>query len=125
MQSTNSIEVQSDSRSQHLGSSGGNELEKWIASTRFFAQAPEYPGFLATPSATGPVIPIFTSLALLARHAGPVRWRSTTGAEMIGLTPVGHRFVVDPGTPGEIVLDPNTFARPETSTGVRSRPTAS
>ncbi len=85
------------------------QLKQAILSTRFIAQAPDHPGFLASPTPAGPVIPVFTSEARLARHAGAVRWFATTGLDLISLAPVGHRFVVDPGTPHQIVVDPDVF----------------
>lgn len=88
------------------------ELKRAILATRFFAQAPHHPGFLASSTPDGPVIPVFTSLARLARHAGDVRWFATTGLDLMSLAPVGHRFVIDPGAPHEIVIDPDVFAPP-------------
>jgi hypothetical protein len=44
-------------------------------------------------------------------HAGAVRWFSTTGADLISLAPVGRRFVIDPGSAHEVVVDPDVFAR--------------
>mgnify|MGYP000517757444 CR=1 FL=1 len=85
------------------------ELRRVMLSSRFFAQAPEHSGFLACPTAAGPLIPVFTSLLRLARHAGAVGWFSTSGAELISLAPVGHRFVIDPGSSHEVVLDPDVF----------------
>jgi hypothetical protein len=77
-----------------------------MLSSRFFVQAPEHHGFLAFPTVTGPLIPVFTSRVRLTRHAGAVRWFSTTGADLVSLAPVGHRFVIDPGSSHEIVVDP-------------------
>lgn len=85
------------------------QLKRTILSTRFFAQAPDHPGFLATPTPAGPAIPVFTSEVRLARHAGAVRWFATTGLDLMSLAPVGHRFVVDPGAPHQIVIDPDVF----------------
>ncbi len=92
-----------------VGTCDDESLKQTILATRFFAQAPDQPGFLATPTPTGPVIPVFTSVTRLARHAGAVRWFATTGLDLIWLAPVGHRFVVDPGSPHEIVIDPEVF----------------
>lgn len=92
------------------GQSGDEQLRQAILSTRFFAQAPDNPGFLADPNPAGPVIPVFTSEARLAHHAGAVRWFATTGLDLMSLAPVGHRFVVDPGAPHQIVIDPDVFA---------------
>ena len=75
----------------------------------FFCQAPQHPGFLAVPARRGPVIGVYTSETELARHAGPCRWFSSTGADLVALAPVGHLFVVDPGAPHEVLVDPSIF----------------
>ncbi len=115
MQSVCSSEAGINSQAESCSAVHSGELRHRILTSRFFAQAPEHPGFLATPTPTGPVIPIFTSKALLVRHAGAVRWFSTTGADLVALAPVGHRFVVDPGAPNEMVIDPNVFLSAVTS----------
>lgn len=75
----------------------------------FFCEGPTHPGFLATPTAHGPLIPVFTSEATLAQMSGACRWFSTTGADLAALAPVGHRFVVDPGSPHQVVVDPKVL----------------
>jgi hypothetical protein len=77
----------------------------------FYCQAPEHPGFLAIPTRHGPMIPAFTSEGALASHAGASRWFSTSGADLVSLAPVGHRFVIDPGTPHQVVVDPTALLR--------------
>lgn len=84
-------------------------LKRLILCARFYAQAPEHPGFVASPTPTGPVIAVFTSERRLAGHAGAVRCFSTTGADLVSRAPVGHCFVIDPGTPHEFVVDPAAF----------------
>ena len=93
------------------GYGSGERLRETILSTRFFAQAPEQPGFLALPAPGGPLIAVFTTEHRLARHAGAVRWFSTTGADLMSMAPVGHRFIIDPGSPHAIVIDPDVFVR--------------
>lgn len=83
-----------------------DRLQRAFQEATFYCQAPENPGFLATPTPSGSVIPVFTSERALARHAGACRWFSTSGADLLALAPVGHRFVVDPGSHRELVVDP-------------------
>lgn len=75
-------------------------------SMNFFCQAGENPGFLATQTPEGPIIPVFTSGAALARYAGACRWFSMSGADLVALAPVGHRFAIDSGSPHELIIDP-------------------
>jgi hypothetical protein len=105
------VELVNQLRLHGAGVISDQRLREAILSSRFFAQAPEQPGFLAVPGSTGAVIPVFTSERALARHAGAVRWFSTTGADLMSLAPVGHRFVIDPGSAHEVVVDPDVFAR--------------
>ncbi len=108
------VELVTHLRLHAAGGCGDEQLIRTLLSSWFFTQAPEQPGFLASPTSTGPVIPVFTSERALARHAGAVQWFSTTGADLVSLAPVGHRFVIDPGSPHEIVVDPEVFfAEPE------------
>lgn len=88
----------------------GTLLEALLAAT-FFCQAGENPGFLATPSTWGPLIAVFTSEAALARSLGACRWFSTSGSDLLALAPVGHRFVIDPGSRHELVIDPAAAIR--------------
>lgn len=85
-------------------------LEALLAA-KFFCQAGELPGFLATPSPAGPLIAAFTSEAAMARHAGACRWFSTSGSDLLALAPVGHRFVIDPGSTHQLVVDPAAALR--------------
>ena len=93
-------------RMRATGFGSHSELLNAFLEMTFFAQAPEHPGFLATPTPSGPVIAVFTSQQGLALHAGACRWFSTIGADLLQLVPIGHRFVIDPGTAGQLVLDP-------------------
>lgn len=72
----------------------------------FYYQAPQHPGFLAVPTSTGPLIAVFTSYAELERRCGRCRWFSNSGAELLARAPVGHRYVIDPGSRHELVIDP-------------------
>jgi hypothetical protein len=72
----------------------------------FYHRAPQHPGFLAVSTSTGPLIAVFTSLAELERRCGAGRWLSTSGAELLARAPVGHRYVIDPGSRHELVIDP-------------------
>lgn len=103
------VEFVAQLRLHAAGHIDDERLKQAILRTRFFAQAPEHPGFVVTATSAGPLIPVFTTQLGLARHAGAVRWFSTTGADMMSLAPVGHRFVIDPGTQHGIVVDPAVF----------------
>lgn len=93
---------------RHAAWDGDDErLKETILSTRFFVQAPEQPGFLAVPTPGGPLITVFTTERRLARHAGAVRWFCTTGADLMATAPVGHRFMIDPGSIHAVVVDPD------------------
>ena len=96
----------------HLHMSGHGDRRRLFDSFLgevFFCEAPINPGFIATPTPGGPLIPVFTSEAGLARLSGACRWFSTTGADLAALAPVGHRFVVDPGSPHQVVMDPKVL----------------
>lgn len=83
-------------------------LEALLSAT-FFCEAGETPGFLASPSPSGPLIAVFTTEAALARYAGACRWFSTSGSDLLALAPVGHRFVVDPGSGHQVIVDPEVL----------------
>lgn len=95
-----------------LHTSGGGDrrtlLDSFLGAT-FFCEAPTHPGFLATPTARGPLIAVFTSQAILVRVSGASRWFSVTGADLAALAPVGHRFIVDPGSSHQVVVDPKVL----------------
>jgi hypothetical protein len=93
------------------GHGDGERLLKAFLEATFYCQAPEHPGFLAVPTDRGPVISVFTTEAALAGHAGACRWFSTSGADLVSLAPVGHRFVIDPGSPHQVLVDPAAFLR--------------
>ena len=104
-------EIVEQLRLHATGRSGDEQPMNTMLSSRFFVQAPEYPGFLACPAPGGPLIPVFTSQRRLARHAGEVRWFSITGADLVSMAPVGHRFVIDPGSSHEALVDPARFEK--------------
>ena len=79
--------------------------------SRFWCEVGERPGFRAVDSPIGPVIPVFTSEYELARFCGAVRWLSTIGADLLDLVPPGYRFVVNPGSEGSRVLNPQATRR--------------
>lgn len=83
-----------------------DRLKRAFQDATFYCQAPENPGFLATPTRSGYLIAVFTSERALARHVGVCRWFSTSGADLLALAPVGHRFVVDPDSRHELLVDP-------------------
>jgi hypothetical protein len=56
-----------------------------------FCEADELPGFVAVGSPGDGFIPVFSSEAELARARGPVKWFSTTGADLFGLVPDGYQ----------------------------------
>lgn len=58
-----------------------------------FAVAADRPGVVAP---AGGAVPVCTSLEQLGRYAGPVRWLSTTGEDLLRLLPVGTDLVLDP-----------------------------
>ncbi len=58
-------------------------------------------GFLARPDGT---IAVFSSLPALLHGHGDAPWFATTGADLLGLLPDGHHFVLDPGGPHETSL---------------------
>jgi hypothetical protein len=95
-----------------LNASGFGDADSlWRAflEATFYCQAPQHPGFLATQTPVGPVIAVFTSETGLTRHCGPCRWFSTSGADLLATAPVGHRFVIDPGSRHQLVVDPARF----------------
>lgn len=95
-----------DARRHVSGVGDPDTLFEELLSTTFFCEAAENPGFLATPSPIGPLIAVFTTEEALTRHAGACRWFSTSGSDLLALAPVGHRFVIDPGSGHELLLDP-------------------
>ena len=99
-------------RHLHLHASGRQDDEALLTAfleSAFFCQAPKHPGFLAVATSQGPLIAAYTSEIELARHAGACRWFTATGGDLVSLAPVGHRFVVDPGSPHQLVVDPAIF----------------
>ncbi len=91
------------------GLGDSDRLWRAFLDATFYCQAPRHPGFLATFTPTGPVIAVFTSENGLARHCGACRWFSPSGADLLALAPVGHRFVIDPGTRHQLIVDPAQF----------------
>ncbi|GAA2506611.1 hypothetical protein GCM10010406_49040 [Streptomyces thermolineatus] len=67
----------------------------FLRSTVYF-QRPEEPGFLAVGEPGSGMIPVFSSLAELARFAGACAWASTIGEDLLGLAPAGFVFLLDP-----------------------------
>lgn len=96
-------------RSHSQGGIDDRGLLQGFLDATFYAQAPEHPGFLAVNHASGPLIPIWTSDRLLSGSVGACRWFSTDGADLVANAPVAHRFVVDPGTPHALLVDPDVF----------------
>lgn len=73
-----------------------------------FAPAADRPGVLAP--AGGPV-PVCTSLEQLARYAGPVRWLSTTGEDLLRTLPPGTDLLLDPAGETPLRLNADAVAR--------------
>ena len=74
------------------GQADGAELSAAFCAATVFAVAAERPGALAP---AGGALPVFTSLAELGRCAGPVRWLSTTGEDLLRLLPPGADLLLD------------------------------
>ena len=95
-----------------LHASGRQDAESLLtafAESTFFCRAPKHPGFLAVATSQGPLIAAYTSEISLARHAGACRWFTATGGDLVSLAPVRHRFIVDPGSQHQLVVDPAVF----------------
>lgn len=60
-----------------------------------FALAADRPGALAP---VGGPVPVFTSLEQLGRYAGPARWLSTSGEDLLRLLPPGTDLLLDPAS---------------------------
>ena len=60
-----------------------------------FALAADRPGVLAP---VGGPVPVFTSLNQLSRFAGPARWLSTSGEDLLRLLPPGTDLLLDPAS---------------------------
>ena len=73
-----------------------------------FALAADRPGVLAP--AGGPV-PVFSSLEQLGRYAGPARWLSTTGEDLLRLLPPGTDLLLDPAGDRPLLLPGADVAR--------------
>ena len=104
------MSTESDFLSQaRLHASGlGRSDAFWRAflESTFHCVAARHSGFLATSTPTGPVVAVLSSERELARHGGGGRSFSVSGADLLAFTPVGHRFVVDPGSAHQFVIDP-------------------
>jgi hypothetical protein len=71
------------------------ELHQAFLSATVFCEAGERPGFVAVGPPGDGFIPVFSSGAELARARGPVKWFSTTGADLFGLLPDGYDLILD------------------------------
>ena len=82
-----------------------------------FALAAERPGVVAP--AGGPV-PVFSSLDQLGRCAGPARWLSTTGEDLLRLLPPGTDLLLDAAGDAPLLLrGPDVARRLTVSAGRR------
>ena len=82
-----------------------------FAGATLLCEAGGRPGFLAVATEDGPVIPVFTSEAELARFRGAVGWFSTTGADLLDLVPDGYDFLIDPGGDHPLRVQPGATRR--------------
>jgi hypothetical protein len=72
-----------------------------------FCEAGDRPGFVAVGAPGDGFIPVFSSEGELARTRGPVKWFSTTGADLFGLIPDGYDLILDIAGPAPLRLDPS------------------
>ena len=78
-----------------------------------FALAADRPGVLAP---VGGPVPVFTSLEQLGRFAGPARWLSTSGEDLLRLLPPGTDLLLDPASETPLRLDGDAVRRQLTLT---------
>lgn len=69
-----------------------------------YCEAPETPGVMTAQTPSGPVVPVYTTLAQLAAARGPAAWSSTTGEDLLPQLPDGHDVLVDPAGPSPLLL---------------------
>lgn len=83
------------------------ELHDAFLSATVFCEAGDRPGFVAVGPPGDGFIPVFSSEAELVRARGPVKWFSTTGADLFGLVPDGYDLILDSAGPAPLRLNPS------------------
>ena len=73
-----------------------------------YALAADRAGVLAP---AGGAAPVFSSLEQLGRYAGPARWLSTTGEDLLRLLPPGTDLLLDPAGDAPLRLPSDAVAR--------------
>ena len=95
------------------GGADASALGPAFCGATVFALAAERPGVLV-PSG-GPV-PVFSSMEQLGRFAGPARWLSTSGEDLLRLLPAGTDLLLDPASDTPLRLDGDAVRRQLTVT---------
>ena len=107
------------------GELGGEELTDRFRTGRWYAMLPsgaeraQRPGFLAVGTPGAGYVPVFTSLAALARYAATsperhpdgVDWLSTTGDDLLSLLPAGYGLLVDAASDHAVYLEARAVRR--------------
>lgn len=88
------------------GEATEQQVEQAFRAATLWFRRPERPGFLVSEADGGPLIAVFSSLAQLVRYAGACDWASTSGDDLLGLLPGGHRLVLDPLGADPQLIDP-------------------
>ncbi len=86
------------------GTIGVHELMAVLRASTVYCEAPDRPGVMTAETPSGPVVPVYTSLAQLAAARGPVAWFSTTGGDLLPQLPAGHDMLLDPAGPSPVLL---------------------
>jgi hypothetical protein len=89
------------------GAAAAEAVYEAFLRARFWCEAGDRPGV----EALSDEVPIFTSEAELARARGPVRWFSTTGADLLDLSRGDHQLLVDMNGPAPLRLRPGAVRR--------------
>lgn len=92
------------------GTATAHDLHRVLLTATLWCEAPESPGFVAQGRPPQAVVAIYSSPEQLAAHRGPVRWFSTTGADLLGLMPAGYDLVLDPAGPAPLRIRPSALA---------------
>ena len=93
------------------GSVGAGELHRAFLTATVFLQAGDRPGVMALGTPPDGLVPVWTSEAELARSVGATAWFSTTGADLLGLLPVGYDLLLDPDGEAALRLRPSAVSR--------------